>query len=92
MYTTKGKNKKLDKITLVVGLCVPVVTLPQLYTVLTANNLQGVSLYTWSFYSLQAALFAYFGIKHSEKPLIFTYIPLFIVQFAIVLTLLYRKF
>ena len=92
MYTTKGKNKKLDKVTMFVGLCVPLVTLPQLYTVLTANNLQGASLFTWSFYSMQAALFAYFGIKHKEKPLIFTYIPLFVVQFAIVLTLLCRKF
>jgi uncharacterized protein with PQ loop repeat len=88
----KGKNKKLDRWTMIIGLCVPLVTLPQLYTVLTASSLQGVSLVTWSFYTIQAGIFAVFGIKHKEKPLVFTYIPLFLVQFGIVITLLVRKF
>jgi uncharacterized protein with PQ loop repeat len=92
MYTTKGKNKKLDRWTMIIGLCVPLVTLPQLYTVLTASNLQGVSLFTWLFYTVQAALFAFFGIKHKEKPLIFTYIPLFFVQLGIVLAIVVRNY
>jgi uncharacterized protein with PQ loop repeat len=92
MYTTKGKNKKLDRWTMIIGLCVPIVTLPQLYSVLTASNLQGVSLATWSLYAVQAAVFYAFGVKHKEKPLVFTYVPLFIVQFCIVATLVIRKF
>lgn len=92
MYTTKGQNKKLDKATMLIGLCVPIVTLPQLYAVLTAPNLQGVSFSTWSLYCLQAGVFAVFGIKHREKPLIYTYIPLFVVQLGIVITLLVRRY
>jgi hypothetical protein len=92
MYTTKGKNKKLDRVTLLIGICMPLVTLPQLYTVLTAQDLQGVSVITWLFYTLQAGVFAVFGIKHKEKPLIITYIPLFFIEFGIVLGLIGRRF
>lgn len=92
MAKTKSKNAQLDRLTTIIGLCVPFVTLPQLYTVLTADNLDGVSLVTWSFYTIQAGIFAIFGIKHKEKPLVFTYIPLFLVQLAIVATLVIRKF
>jgi uncharacterized protein with PQ loop repeat len=77
--------------TTVVGVCMPFVTLPQLYSVLTAHNLQGVSLVTWSFYTLQAGTFAIFSLRHKEKPLIITYIPLFIIETWIVAVLLYRR-
>jgi len=92
MYIRKTQNKNLDKLTTVVGICMPIVTLPQLYNVVTASNLQGVSLVTWSFYALQAGIFAIFSVKHKEKPLVITYIPLFIIELGIVVTLLLRKF
>jgi len=69
----------------------PIVTLPQLYTVLTSNDLKGVSLITWSFYTLQAGIFAVFSIKHNERPLVITYIPLFVIEFGIVIGLLLRQ-
>lgn len=69
----------------------PIVTLPQLISVLTADNLEGVSMVTWTFYTLQAGIFAVFGIKHKEKPLIITYIPLFIIELCIVLVLISRN-
>ncbi|HEY5442155.1 MAG TPA: hypothetical protein VIJ68_01305 [Candidatus Saccharimonadales bacterium] len=92
MYTTKGKNKNLDKATMVIGLCMPLVTLPQLFTVWHAKSLAGVSLITWAFYTLQCGIFSVFGIKHKEKPLIFTYIPLFIIELGIVIGLVIRKY
>jgi hypothetical protein len=91
MYTTKGKNKKLDRITMLIGIGMPIVTLPQLYTVLTSSNLQGVSLITWLFYAIQAGVFAVFGVKHREKPLVITYVPLFIIEFAIVVGLIIHR-
>lgn len=91
MYTTKGKNKNLDKLTMFIGICMPLVTLPQLYTVLTSSNLQGVSLITWIFYTIQAGIFAVFGVKHREKPLVITYIPLFIVELGLVVGLIAHR-
>lgn len=90
MYTRKNKNKSIDRLTTVIGICMPIVTLPQLYSVLTTTNLQGVSLITWSFYALQAGIFAIFGIKHKETPLIITYVPLFLIELVIVIALIVR--
>lgn len=83
-------NKNLDKVTTIVGITVPLVTLPQLYSVITADNLQGVSTFTWTFYTLQAGIFAIFSIKHKEKPLIITYVPLFFIELGIVIALFLR--
>lgn len=90
MYTTKGKNKNLDRITMAFGLGLPLVTIPQLITVWTAKSLEGVSLTTWLFYTIQGLVFTIFGIKHKEKPLIYTYIPMTIVEIGIVTALLVR--
>lgn len=92
MYVTKNKNQSIDRLTMLIGIGMPIVTLPQLYTVLTADNLQGVSLITWSFYTIQAGIFAIFSIKHKEKPLIITYIPLFFIELAIVIGIIMREF
>ena len=91
MYVQKNKNKKLDKLTTIIGIGMPLVTLPQLYDVLTAPHLEGVSIVTWSFFTLQAGIFAIFSIKHKEKPLVITYIPLFFIELGIVITLLARS-
>ena len=91
MYTTNGTNKNLDRLTMLIGICMPIVTLPQLFIVLTSHDLHGVSLVTWAFYTLQAGIFAMFGIKHKEKPLIVTYIPLFIIELGIVIGLVAHR-
>lgn len=92
MQKAKNDTKSIDRWTMIIGLCVPFVTLPQLYTAITASSIEGVSLLTWSFYSLQAGIFAIFGFSHKSKPLIYTYVPLFMVQFCIVITIIIRKF
>ena len=91
MYKRKNKNKNIDAVTTFIGLCMPFVTLPQLYSVWKADGLVGVSLVTWSFFTLQAGIFAYFGIKHKEKPLIITYIPLFLIELFIVVGIIVKK-
>lgn len=85
MIIKRNKNKNVDRITLIIGLCLPIVSLPQLYDVWISKQTKGVSLITWSFFAVQAAIFAWFAIRHKEKPLIFTYVPLCIVELAIVI-------
>lgn len=88
----KNKNKNLDKLTTIIGICMPIVTLPQLYSVIVSEDLKSVSLVTWSFYTLQAGIFAIYSIRHNEKPLIITYIPLFIIELGIVIAILLRSY
>ena len=89
MYIKRNKNKNVDRVTLIVGMCLPLVTLPQLYTILKTKQSQNISLLTWAFFTIQAGIFAWFAIKHKEKPLIITYIPLFIIELGIVIGIIY---
>lgn len=91
MYAKRNKYKNLDKLTTIVGLCMPLVTLPQLIIVFTSDSLQGVSLITWVFYTIQAGIFAIYGIKHKEKPLIITYVPLSIIELGIVVGIILKS-
>jgi hypothetical protein len=50
-----------------------------------------VSLVTWAFFTLQAGIFGWFALRHKEKPLIVTYIPLFFIELGIVIGLLYYR-
>ena len=92
MAKPKNKTKNLDRVTLLIGLCMPIVTLPQLYSVIKASNIHGVSFITWLFYTVQAGIFALFAVKHKERPLIFTYAPLFLIEVGIVVVLSVRTF
>jgi hypothetical protein len=50
-----------------------------------------VSLLTWAFFTFQAGIFGWFALRHKEKPLIVTYIPLFFIELGIVIGLVYYR-
>lgn len=76
---------------MLIGLGMPIVSIPQLITALTTSDVHSISLITWAYFTFQAGVFAIFSIKHKEKPLVITYIPLFVIQLAIVVTILVRS-
>lgn len=80
----KHKNLVLDRLTYATGIALPLLTIPQAYTILIDKQVEGVSLLTWSFYLLASVLFAVFGIIHKEKLLIITYVPFVAVEALIV--------
>ena len=82
---------QIDRLTTIIGLGMPFVSIPQLYAVLTTDDIKSVSLITWAYFTFQAGVFAVFSIKHKQMPLIVTYIPLFIIQSGIVITILIRS-
>lgn len=85
----KHQHKTLDRLTYITGILLPILTIPQAYSVLIQDSTEGVSLITWSFYLFSSALFAAFGIIHKEKLLIITYVPFVFVESAIVIGLLF---
>ena len=91
MVKSKNHNKNIDRLTLIIGLGMPIVSLAQLYSVITTPDISSVSLITWAYFTFQAGVFAIFSIKHMQKPLIITYIPLFVIQLGIVITILIRS-
>ena len=84
----KHDSKVLDRLTYMSGVLLPLLTLPQAYTVLIDKETAGVSLFTWGFYLVSSSLFAVFGIIHKERLLIITYLPFTIIEAAIVTGLL----
>lgn len=91
MAKKSNKNIRIDRLTTIIGLGMPLVSIPQLHAVLTTDNIQSVSLITWAYFTFQAGVFAVFSLKHKQKPLLITYIPLFIIQLAIVITIIVRS-
>jgi uncharacterized protein with PQ loop repeat len=87
----KTKITNIDKLTMVIGLGMPLVCIPQLITALTTSDVHSISLITWVYFTFQAAVFSIFSIRHKEKPLVFTYVPLFFIQLGIVITILVRS-
>lgn len=83
----KHKSKYLDKLTYITGVLLPLLTIPQAYTVLIKKETAGVSMVTWFFYLFASLLFATFGVIHKEKLLMLTYIPFTIIELAIVIGL-----
>jgi uncharacterized protein with PQ loop repeat len=77
-------SREFDIATYMFGVLMPIFTLPQAYTAVVLQEVEGLSLVTWSFYLVSAVVFAIFGIIHKEKLLMLTYIPLALVEIAVV--------
>ncbi len=81
----KHNHKNLDRLTYISGILLPILTIPQAYTVLVLKETDGVSLITWTFYLISSFLFAVFGIVHKERLLIMTYVPFVFIELLIVI-------
>jgi uncharacterized membrane protein len=91
MAKAKKQSKNIDTLTTIIGLGMPIVSIAQLYSVMTVPDIKSVSLITWAYFTFQAGIFAAFSIQHKQKPLIITYIPLFVIQLGIVITIIVRS-
>ena len=78
----------LDKVIYIVGLLTPILTLPQVYSIYAYGSAEGVSLLSWSYYSIAAIIWILYGVIHKEKPIILTYSFMFIVDILIVIGIL----
>jgi len=80
----------LDKIIYAVGVAGPLITIPQIYKIWVDHNASGVSVVSWSGYTVFAVIWLLYGIAHKEKPIIVTYIAVIIANiFVTVGTFIY---
>jgi uncharacterized protein with PQ loop repeat len=78
----------LEKMTYIVGILTPIITLPQMHQVLFDRKTAGLSMISWVFYLIGASLFATYGIVNKVRLMQITYIPSAIVYAFIVLGLI----
>lgn len=84
----KQANKNLkffNHIMYVVAFVAPLMTLPQVIEVWIKHQTGGVSLLTWSAYAITSFLWVIYGFANHEKPIIFSQLPLFFLEIAVVI-------
>lgn len=65
--------RSLDSLVIVLGFLNGVATIPQVLKVWVEKDASGLSLISWSYYSLFAVVLLLYGLVHREKPIIMTY-------------------
>lgn len=77
MPTYRHRPKKLkhhtffsDKMMLIVGIIGPFMTIPQAMDIWIGHKVDGVSLLSWSAYTVLAVIWLAYGLTHKEKPII----------------------
>lgn len=95
MPNIQKKNQKkspvFDKLIYIIAILAPLMTLPQLYKVWTGNHVQGVSIYTWAAYAAISLIWVIYGARQRMMPIICTNGLLLIVDFLVVLGVLFRN-
>ena len=88
-YPHPGKLKNFfDRLVYIVGILMPIFTIPQAWAIWSTGTAAGVSLTTWTANLLAAIVWLCYGVLHKEKPIIFMYILLAIINSAIVFGIL----
>ena len=84
-YPHSNKWKRLvDGLIYVVGIVVPIMTIPQVTKIWIDKNAAGVSVISWLTYAIASIFWIIYGLMHKEKPIIFSSIMLLILDVFIV--------
>jgi len=67
------------------------VIVPQVTRIWFSKDVDGVSLTTWAGFSIASIFWLIYGLVHKEKPIIYTNIVVFILDFLIVLGILLHR-
>lgn len=81
----------IDGIMYVVGVVGPLVSIPQIMEVYVRQNVEGLSMLSWTGYSFLSAFWVVYAILHREPPLIITQLLWFCINVSVVFgIILYR--
>jgi len=81
--TINPQVKFLDNVVYVVSVLFPLTTLPQIYQIFSTQDVQGISLLTWTLYIAFSIPMLIYTIVHKVKPLIIMNI-LWITMYSLV--------
>ncbi len=77
-----------DKLMIIVALVHPLVTIPQVFKVYAFKTASGLSIWSWAGYFIFTIPWLIYGLIHKEKPLIITYILLFLLNLSVLVGIL----
>jgi uncharacterized protein with PQ loop repeat len=82
---------KSENIIYIFAFTTPFFEIPQLVSIVTAKSAEHVSLVTWSYLAISSFAWLIYGISKKMKPLIVSYILYTIVEFSVVLSILWFR-
>jgi len=83
-YPHKNKwIRFLDKFLLIIAVIGPLMAFPQVFKIYIEKNASGVSLLSWSLFTLLNIPWIIYGFVHKEKPIIIAYCLWFIINLII---------
>lgn len=80
-----------DKLMHVVAFLAPLMTVPQFYQIWVHKDASGVSLTTWSAYTISSFLWLIYCREHHEMPILFSQILISLLNVGIVIGILLYK-
>ncbi len=81
----------IDRLVAIAAVVHPLMATPQIYTIYTDQNVEGVSLLTWLGFMIVGLIFLAYGLAHNIKPIIVTQILWFVVDLLVIIGIfLYR--
>lgn len=78
----------IDHLVYIAGPLIPIAIIPQALTVWVQKETAGTSIITWIILCFTSFVMACYALKHKEKPLILTYVPLFVLNVMVVIGLI----
>ncbi len=78
------KPKLVDRLTFIVAVIEPVITLPQVYVIFRDKTATGVSLSTWVGYEILTVIWLWYGLEHKDKMIILYQGLFMIVQTGVI--------
>lgn len=85
LITKKQADSKLvDRLTYIVAIIEPAVTIPQVYLIFRDQTAEGIALLTWFGYQLFTLVWLWYGLVHKDKIIIFYQICWLVLNFIII--------
>jgi len=78
----------LDKFLIIIAVIAPLTTIPQIITLYTLRQAAGLSIYSWSAWTILDIPWIIYGIVHKEKPITIAYILWFLMNLSVVIGIL----
>ncbi|MFT4313343.1 MAG: hypothetical protein ACMXYA_02960 [Candidatus Woesearchaeota archaeon] len=84
----KKKKPAIDSIIYVAAICMPFMTIPQIYNVWVLQQVTGVSIITWVMFTAFSCIWLWYAIHHKNIPLLVNNILWIIMQGSVAVGIL----
>ncbi len=91
IFSVSKSKKIVDFLIYPVGIISLIMSIPQLYAIYTAPDVNGASFVSWATWTLVSLFWALYGYLHKEKPLFFIHLAWFCINGATALGIFLRS-